>query len=407
MTLSQLQLPPTTKLPAFKLPSLVYSTRDDWAFNNNQQVISCYPASHIAQTHMSTDILLPPILPTASATSSYSPPPASLPDSPPYSSCSSLSVSSLPSSPDTVPDSSFSSCHVPQHHTLASTKTSKKNGCSIESLLNSGSELLALEKEDQLNRLPSTSLQKKPVTLQKKKIDKRKRAAALPYYNNKKQPALDDNRNAKGLRLFSKQVCDKVAERGITTYNEVADELAAEIQQKSTVPVDQKNIRRRVYDALNVLMAMDIITKDRKQIKWLGLHHHQQQSTSLEQHDNAAASFDIKQTILEQEIQQEESRQQQLLESIQKSKHDLNTTFEDFARLEKLVKRNQQQQTEQQTQVVHLPFFMVSSNENIHTHWNHSKEAVLYSNSNCSVHHDMDILAKLWPSFSKTLNVVS
>lgn len=34
---------------------------------------------------------------------------------------------------------------------------------------------------------------------------------------------------------------------------------------------DQKNIRRRVYDALNVLMAMNIISKDKKEIRWLGL----------------------------------------------------------------------------------------------------------------------------------------
>lgn len=34
---------------------------------------------------------------------------------------------------------------------------------------------------------------------------------------------------------------------------------------------DEKNIRRRVYDALNVLMAMDIISKDRKEIQWKGL----------------------------------------------------------------------------------------------------------------------------------------
>lgn len=36
-------------------------------------------------------------------------------------------------------------------------------------------------------------------------------------------------------------------------------------------PYDQKNIRRRVYDALNVLMAMNIISKEKKEIKWLGL----------------------------------------------------------------------------------------------------------------------------------------
>ena len=35
--------------------------------------------------------------------------------------------------------------------------------------------------------------------------------------------------------------------------------------------VDHKNIRRRVYDALNVLMAMNIISKEKKEIKWIGL----------------------------------------------------------------------------------------------------------------------------------------
>lgn len=37
------------------------------------------------------------------------------------------------------------------------------------------------------------------------------------------------------------------------------------------VTLPQKNIRRRVYDALNVLMAMNIIQKDKKEIKWKGL----------------------------------------------------------------------------------------------------------------------------------------
>lgn len=34
---------------------------------------------------------------------------------------------------------------------------------------------------------------------------------------------------------------------------------------------DEKNVRRRVYDALNVLMAMGIISKEKKEIKWCGL----------------------------------------------------------------------------------------------------------------------------------------
>jgi hypothetical protein len=44
---------------------------------------------------------------------------------------------------------------------------------------------------------------------------------------------------------------------------------------------DEKNIRRRVYDALNVLMAMDIISKERKEIRWKGLPSNLQHDTEM------------------------------------------------------------------------------------------------------------------------------
>lgn len=78
----------------------------------------------------------------------------------------------------------------------------------------------------------------------------------------------------KGLRHFSLKVCEKVKMKRITTYNEVADELVNEEMQNTTFDTtncDQKNIRRRVYDALNVLMALHIISKDKKEIRWIGL----------------------------------------------------------------------------------------------------------------------------------------
>jgi len=60
------------------------------------------------------------------------------------------------------------------------------------------------------------------------------------------------------------------------TYNKVADELVAELTnpitaEKEKHSYDEKNIRRRVYDALNVLMAMGIISKEKKRIEWIGL----------------------------------------------------------------------------------------------------------------------------------------
>jgi hypothetical protein len=78
-----------------------------------------------------------------------------------------------------------------------------------------------------------------------------------------------------GLRHFSMRVCRKVEQKQSTTYNEVADELVKEIFVERAMDLnpkfDEKNIRRRVYDALNVLMAMDIISRDKKDIHWKGL----------------------------------------------------------------------------------------------------------------------------------------
>lgn len=85
-------------------------------------------------------------------------------------------------------------------------------------------------------------------------------------------------KGGRGLRHFSMKVCEKVELKRRTTYNEVADELIAEITNEESLlasvdqqQYDEKNIRRRVYDALNVLMAMDIISKDKKEIQWKGL----------------------------------------------------------------------------------------------------------------------------------------
>ena len=57
----------------------------------------------------------------------------------------------------------------------------------------------------------------------------------------------------------------------------MADELVEEYVHGNEQP---KNIRRRVYDALNVLMAMGIIQKNRKQIEWVGLDNHWTPSTT-------------------------------------------------------------------------------------------------------------------------------
>eukprot|EP01129_Flabellula_baltica_P000520 TRINITY_DN10510_c0_g1_i1.p1 TRINITY_DN10510_c0_g1~~TRINITY_DN10510_c0_g1_i1.p1 ORF type:complete len:338 (-),score=62.98 TRINITY_DN10510_c0_g1_i1:42-1055(-) len=87
------------------------------------------------------------------------------------------------------------------------------------------------------------------------------------------QPSMKGKRKKrktnKGLRLFSGKVCDIVEMKKTTTYNEVAEDLIKELNSGDE-KVDGKNIKRRVYDALNVLTAMNIITKNKKVITWNG-----------------------------------------------------------------------------------------------------------------------------------------
>jgi len=107
------------------------------------------------------------------------------------------------------------------------------------------------------------------MVLGKRPVEIRSPDSFVSHKHLRPSPA-QDNKAYKGLRHFSLVVCKKVQSKGTTTYNEVADELVQDAARNNG-DYDEKNIRRRVYDALNVLMAMDIITKDRKDISWKGL----------------------------------------------------------------------------------------------------------------------------------------
>ena len=100
------------------------------------------------------------------------------------------------------------------------------------------------------------------------------------------KPHAQNIRDQTSLRYIAKRVSRIVEGKKTTTYNEVANELVAEASvllndESSKLNLKErrnheKNIRRRVYDALNVLLATDIITKTKtkdhreKVIHWKG-----------------------------------------------------------------------------------------------------------------------------------------
>ena len=98
-------------------------------------------------------------------------------------------------------------------------------------------------------------------------------ASKTPGKGPASTPATPGEREQRGLRHFSMRVCEKVEEKQHTTYNIVANELVEELRitaMEKNEEFDEKNVRRRVYDALNVLEAVNIITKKKKEIFWKG-----------------------------------------------------------------------------------------------------------------------------------------
>ena len=85
----------------------------------------------------------------------------------------------------------------------------------------------------------------------------------------------DRRRCNKGLKILSVIVRDIVIEKQITTYKEVADIILRDSirdeqlnrSHKPELLKEEQNIKRRVYDALNVLISAGILVKDGKKVR--------------------------------------------------------------------------------------------------------------------------------------------
>ncbi|KAM9035969.1 transcription factor Dp-2 isoform X3 [Sarcophilus harrisii] len=230
------------------------------------------------------------------------------------------------------------------------------------------------------------------------------------------------DKNGKGLRHFSMKVCEKVQRKGTTSYNEVADELVSEftnsnnhlatdslwmlrstgilavidnhlVGDKTTSSnksrrffkaYDQKNIRRRVYDALNVLMAMNIISKEKKEIKWIGLP------------TNSA-----------QECQNLEIEKQRRIERIKQKRAQLQELLLQQIAFKNLVQRNRQNEQQNQgppalNSTIQLPFIIVNTSKRtvIDCSISSDKFEYLFNFDNTfEIHDDIEVLKRMGMSF--------
>ncbi|GLV41518.1 DP transcription factor [Carabus blaptoides fortunei] len=188
----------------------------------------------------------------------------------------------------------------------------------------------------------------------------------------------------KGLRHFSMKVCEKVRKKGTTSYNEVADELVGEFTNPNLTnspaeQYDQKNIRRRVYDALNVLMAMNIISKEKKEIRWLGLP-----TNSL------------------QECVQLENEKKRRVERIKQKTQQLHDLVLQQISFKSLVERNRElckaQGPPQPNSTIQLPFIIVNTNKKTVIDCSISNDKLEYMfefNDKFEIHDDIEVLKRI------------
>lgn len=77
-------------------------------------------------------------------------------------------------------------------------------------------------------------------------------------------------RNCRGLKLLTTKVKHIIYSKGFFSYKEVSDELVKELEISDGLDrvKEEKNILRRVYDALNVLIASEVVVKKGKKYVW-------------------------------------------------------------------------------------------------------------------------------------------
>ncbi|OMJ79094.1 hypothetical protein SteCoe_20953 [Stentor coeruleus] len=165
---------------------------------------------------------------------------------------------------------------------------------------------------------------------------------------NMRSPLQDRN---KKLINLSRQVLDHVRSTDKTTGNQIARDIIHGFPNDA-FDSEFKNIQRRVYDALNVLHALSIISKNRNEIKYRGL-------------------------VDKEDLSQLQQKISQKKKEIEEKRNSLGENVIQFVALHKLIRRNQE--IVDKSAVVELPCLVVSGKTKSSMQF--SEESVLITSS--------------------------
>jgi transcription factor Dp-1 len=183
---------------------------------------------------------------------------------------------------------------------------------------------------------------------------------------------------AKGLKYLTSLVKQLVSDHQPTSYKEVAVRLMQDlVQSRGSERVrEEKNVRRRVYDAINVLIAAGVLDKDGKNVIW------------KEKWDAA-------------EVEERRNEVEEAQYIVKAKRAELSEILSKYVAIQHLVHRNKKSLST--SHKVPFPFLMVgtsdSSDNSVSIQANHNSSSIhLKMARHFSMFGDMDVLMKLHSS---------
>lgn len=165
-----------------------------------------------------------------------------------------------------------------------------------------------------------------------------------------------------GLKEISKRVMEIIKQSGQTTYKAISDQIVNEINEKGLKDEKQskdgKNIRRRIYDSLNVMKSMKLFQRDQntKTIKW----NYDQEFDPLNEIDNKNDKDE------KNEYKVDSGNIIELKKSIKEKKEKCNLLNRELKGLKNVLERNNREDDKiPENNKLYFPFIVIEFQTNI------------------------------------------
>lgn len=194
----------------------------------------------------------------------------------------------------------------------------------------------------------------------------------------------------KGLKLLSVIVQEIVVKKQSTTYKEVAQIIlndtlnsgSLQLSSKPEIAKEEQNIKRRVYDALNVLISAGILLKEGKRVR------------------KNDVNKKIKISSKQMSIKALRNALVQKKSNLEKKTQQLELLSDELDGIKRLIARNKAAPT---NKYISFPFIIVKPSALPNTEIKVNKQAdclkfALYSNHQFQVYGDLEVVAMIRPS---------